>query len=460
MQRKLIMEMTQNTQNWHKWRAEGLGASDAPVVMGKSKYKTKLQLWDEKFTKKIDEDDSPNFIQQKGHRLEAWARPGLEFQTGLTFKPALFTHQEFQFLRASLDGWNPDTMTAWECKFMGKDLFEKLKDESLPILERIPEQYYDQICQQIFVSGAKVSLLTGIKEWKDENDVRQKEAYTLRIDANEHKDYINKTLVPALFDFWKSVKDGVKPEPEKVDSLEIKDENLQGLLMQYETLANAEKAAKDAIKKVKDQIIKHESRNHEKLEFGEFKIIEVPGSEKVDYKAAFEAFIGWIKQVKTLSPGEQVHSVRDFPEEPDLTNYTKAGASSIRITIPKKKKEKEVKEEKSKKVVDEKPETKEVVDEKKVKPADKLKEWKDMTPEQQTVTAASNAFKNPDTDKKIRGWDGKTREQRIKFLRDKAKRKETSDVAREKMLGLADELEKHFKPKEEAEQIGGITFEN
>jgi putative phage-type endonuclease len=463
------MELTQNSLEWLKWRAEGLGASDAPIVMGKSKYKTKLQLWDEKFTKKVDEEENKNtFIQDKGHRLEAWARPGLEFQTGVTWKPALFTHPDFQFLRASVDGWNPELQKVWECKLMGKDLYETLTNESLTVVERIPPQYLDQICQQLFVTGAQSAFLTGIKEYKDENDQRQKVAYTLDIPRDEKlNDYINKELVPALFEFWKSVQEGTKPEPAKVDSLKIEDVELQNLLTEYEGLAETEKEAKANAKKIKDKIVKHKSRNHAKLEFGEFKIVEVPGAEKVDYKAAFEAFIGWIKTVKTLSPGEQVHSVRDFPEEPNLEKYTKAGASSVRITVPKKKKKKEpaplappIKETDAvtKEYVDNTvvAPTKEEV-EKAVKPADKLKEWKDMTPEQQTATAASNAFKNPDTDKKIRGWDGKTREERIKFLRDKAKRKTTSDVAREKMLNLANELESLFK---EPEKIGGITFEN
>ena len=39
------IERLQQTANWHRWRQQGLGASDAPVIMGEAAFKTPRMLW-------------------------------------------------------------------------------------------------------------------------------------------------------------------------------------------------------------------------------------------------------------------------------------------------------------------------------------------------------------------------------------------------------------------------------
>ena len=40
-----IERLHQNTPQWHRWRQQGLGASDAPVIMGEAAFKTPRMLW-------------------------------------------------------------------------------------------------------------------------------------------------------------------------------------------------------------------------------------------------------------------------------------------------------------------------------------------------------------------------------------------------------------------------------
>src|ERR1700746_3475436 len=40
-----IERLQQNTPQWHRWRQQGLGASDAPVIMGEAAFKTPRMLW-------------------------------------------------------------------------------------------------------------------------------------------------------------------------------------------------------------------------------------------------------------------------------------------------------------------------------------------------------------------------------------------------------------------------------
>lgn len=337
-----MTEMDPNTKEWYEHRLNGIGASDAPAIMGVSEYKTKLELWKEKVHRILETDEereAKEFICNKGHTFEAWARPQLEFETGVSWKAAMFEHVNFPFLRATLDGWNPDLMEVWECKFMGKDKFDYLVNEKLSTRERIPPCYYDQLMQQAFVTGCKAIRLTGIIEVKDEYDNKQKVRYTFRFEIGEvERDYINSVLAPALFDFWKCVQEKIEPEPGLSDIVEVKDEKLIKYIGEYEELDKKKKDLDKEIKRVKANI--ERNKVHCKMDFEGIKLTEVAGRVSTDYAAAFNAFVSWIKNLRDNADTETLcMAVQSFPDEPNLKAYTKVGSPSFKITFPKKKKE-------------------------------------------------------------------------------------------------------------------------
>ncbi len=57
----MTSQLIQNTPEWHAFRRKRIGASDAPVIMGISPWKTPYQLWIEK-TSGIESSAAP---QQK-----------------------------------------------------------------------------------------------------------------------------------------------------------------------------------------------------------------------------------------------------------------------------------------------------------------------------------------------------------------------------------------------------------
>lgn len=462
--------MEQNTKEWLEWRARGIGASDAPAIMGVSEYKTKRQLWNEKYYKEVKEDDKENtFIQDKGHRLEAVARAELEFEKKIDFRPALFTHEQYPIFRASLDGWNEPARHAWEHKYIGKDLFMKAQDQSLHLLERIPAKYLPQIAHQYFVSNA--SMLTLSLSCDSLHDDKRIEKYHLDVPLiPELKEYIEKTYLPEALAFWKSVQEGIEPEPEPEDKLEINDNELIGFLEEY-GLADSQKKKFDT--KIKNLRKKIEPKiSHTRMIYDRFSITKVKGKESVDYKAAFEAFCGWVCQMKKeAGPQDIIAAVQNFPDKPSLVKYTNAGKESIKITIAKPKKSD--KKEESLKVLDEKVieagekaieqikaevvdgenGEKTVVFDKPLKEAPKasvktddvdprLAEWKNMSPEQQTIQAEINRFKNPITGKAPRLWAKKSRPEQAKYLRKQAESDKATGEDAKVLLELAEKCEK------------------
>lgn len=142
-----IHNVAQGSAEWHALRAEYFTASEAPAMMGASKYQSRTELLTLKKTG-IAPEVTPQTqrIFDKGHATEALARPLVEVMIGEELYPVVGTSGN---LLASMDG----------ATMMGETLFEhKLWNESLVAQVRAEElapHYYWQLEQQLLVSGAE-----------------------------------------------------------------------------------------------------------------------------------------------------------------------------------------------------------------------------------------------------------------------------------------------------------------
>lgn len=139
--------MDQQSSDWHEWRGQGLGSSDAPVIMKVSPWKTPFQLWEEKTGQRVRNQET-KFAQERGNELEPYARAHYELSENIEMGPALVQHEKYPFLRASMDGWNPQAKIGLEIKFVG------LSDHELAQTGKLPEKYYPQVQHQLLVTGA------------------------------------------------------------------------------------------------------------------------------------------------------------------------------------------------------------------------------------------------------------------------------------------------------------------
>lgn len=142
-----IHNVAQGSAEWHALRAKYFTASEAPAMMGASKYQSRTDLLTAKKTG-ITPEVTPNQqrIFDKGHATEASARPLVEVKIGEELYPIVGTSGN---LLASMDG----------ATMLGDTLFEhKLWNESLVAQVRAGEldpHYYWQLEQQLLVSGAE-----------------------------------------------------------------------------------------------------------------------------------------------------------------------------------------------------------------------------------------------------------------------------------------------------------------
>lgn len=142
-----IHNVAQGSAEWHALRAQHFTASEAPAMMGASKYQTRTDLLTMKKTGITPEvTQAQQYIFDKGHATEALARPLVEVMIGEELYPVVGTEGN---LLASMDG----------ATMLGETLFEhKLWNESLVAQVKAGEldpHYYWQLEQQLLVSGAE-----------------------------------------------------------------------------------------------------------------------------------------------------------------------------------------------------------------------------------------------------------------------------------------------------------------
>lgn len=154
------VDLVQGTEAWKQHRAAHFNASDAPAMLGVSKYKTRAQLLKEMATGICEEIDAATQRRfDDGHRFEALARPLAEKIIGDDLSPVVGVLGK---LSASFDGITFDETSLLEHKTLNDSL------RSVTCAADLDEQYRVQMEQQLYVSGAERCLFMATKWVGDE----------------------------------------------------------------------------------------------------------------------------------------------------------------------------------------------------------------------------------------------------------------------------------------------------
>lgn len=142
-----VHNVQQGTPEWHALRSSYFTASEAPAMMGASKFQTRNDLLAMKKTGIVPEvTHAQQTVFDRGHATEEMARPLVEEMLGEELYPIVGTSGN---LLASMDG----------ATMLGDVLFEhKLWNEKVVAQIRAGElepHYYWQLEQQLLVSGAE-----------------------------------------------------------------------------------------------------------------------------------------------------------------------------------------------------------------------------------------------------------------------------------------------------------------
>lgn len=143
---KILHNLDQGSADWHDFRANHFGASEAAAMLGLSKYQTRTELLTIKKTGIAPEiSDQTQALFDRGHATEAAARIILEAQLEDDLYPATYSKGK---LSASCDGIDMAETFAFEHKLFNFALFDSIKAGVLP------EAYQPQCQQVMYVTGA------------------------------------------------------------------------------------------------------------------------------------------------------------------------------------------------------------------------------------------------------------------------------------------------------------------
>ena len=139
-----ILDIVQGTEEWHEWRDQGIGASDAPTVMGENRWKSRQQLL---YEKRSRIREPTNEAMRRGAALEPEARKCYQQVTGTIVRPVCLQSTAFDWLRASVDGISTDGCSVVEIK-CGERAYERTASS-----RRVPGYYVGQLQHILAVTG-------------------------------------------------------------------------------------------------------------------------------------------------------------------------------------------------------------------------------------------------------------------------------------------------------------------
>lgn len=199
---------------WLEARKDGLGASDAAAVLGISPWKTNVQLWEEKTGLVVPEDIGGNPAVKYGNDAEPLLRQFFALdhpEYRVTFTPyKIIRHPAHPFITCTPDGELEELATGRHggLEIKTTEIMSSLGWQSWK--ERIPDNYYAQVCQQMLAAAWDFTeLLVQIKyttaNGEDRKEVRH---YKIeRADALEDIALVEREAVR----FWPCVEQRRRP---------------------------------------------------------------------------------------------------------------------------------------------------------------------------------------------------------------------------------------------------------
>lgn len=143
--------LDQGSEDWLKWREEGLTATESAIVLGQSPYKTPWRLWAEKTHCLKPQDLSKNPFVRYGREHEPVARRAYESKTQDELLVLCGEYDEDSRFRASFDGIDKDGAPV-EFKCPSQSTFNDVK--SLKTESETFRLYNIQVQHQMLVAGA------------------------------------------------------------------------------------------------------------------------------------------------------------------------------------------------------------------------------------------------------------------------------------------------------------------
>ena len=255
-----IVPLEQNTQEWHAYRRNKIGASMAPVIMGVSPHQTPLQLYHQLLDGiQLTETDSMRYGREKEGVARAWVNNSYDER----FEPCVIQHEEYDWLIASLDGWNG--ISPLEIKTVNAQDWAAIE------AGKIPEKHHPQIQMQLEVSNSSVAFYCAFY---------QGEMLVLSVARDEP--YI-KNMMKAIREFRRCLIELDPPPSLDRDVPEIRDPIAVSASVEFAQLLIEQGQIEERLEKLRQCLIAFVP--YDKAKVGPLTVVQIERQGAVDYKA-------------------------------------------------------------------------------------------------------------------------------------------------------------------------------
>lgn len=200
-------------EEWLKARqSQGIGGSEAGCILGRNKYKTNVELWEEKTGRAEPPDLSDNAAVQFGKFAEPLLRELFKQdypQYSVDYHEFdLYVNDTYPFIFATLDG----EITAADGSRGILEIKTTTIQNKLQWNEwdnKIPDSYYVQILHQLAATGWDFAILKAYIRYYVDGEVR----VTIRHYRIERQDVLTdiQYLIKAECEFWEKVQNDEQP---------------------------------------------------------------------------------------------------------------------------------------------------------------------------------------------------------------------------------------------------------
>ena len=190
-------------EEWLTLRKQGIGGSDAGAVCGLNPYVSPMDVYMDKMTEVIPEQNRDNEAMRLGRDLEQYVAERFCEETGLKVRRSnnMYVHPEYPFMLADVDRLivgKENGLIGLECKTASPYSADKWKDG------KVPAHYLAQCYHYMAVLNAKAWYIAVV--------IYGREFKFVRIERDEE---VIRNLIRLEQDFWQDhVKAGVMPDPD------------------------------------------------------------------------------------------------------------------------------------------------------------------------------------------------------------------------------------------------------
>lgn len=255
------VHLEQGSESWTRWRKSIIGASDTPIILKKSPYKTPRKLWEEKVG--LSESETSDSMRI-GNEREPMIREMVNQKLGTKYEPGCCISDNFKWLGASLDGVYQDTFL--EIKVNKQETHALVKDG------QIPESHVIQMNHQSIVLQQPKGIYASFNISSQDLCI---------VDFNANVELVD-PIVDETQRFWQLVRNFEAPELEPRD---FEDRNDPELFLRAKEIIEMQERCRDLEKRIKElkEGLVAEIGSKTNVRIGDYKLMRQERKGAVDY---------------------------------------------------------------------------------------------------------------------------------------------------------------------------------